>query len=57
MRDPERIDRVLDAVRRLWERQPNWRLGELIVNTTGEHRFFYTEDDQLLRRIEEKLDA
>ena len=32
MRDPERIDRVLAALREAWLAEPDWRLGQLLVN-------------------------
>ena len=58
MRDPNRIPKVLDYVRRAWERNPDLRLGQLIVNLTSE-RFadlFYVEDDQLLDVLRKELD-
>lgn len=32
MRDPNRIPIVLDYIRRLWEKHPDWRLGQLLCN-------------------------
>lgn len=32
MRDPDRIRDVLDAIRRVWEKYPDLRLGQLILN-------------------------
>jgi hypothetical protein len=32
MRDPARIDRILEAVRQVWVKDPDLRLGQLIVN-------------------------
>lgn len=32
MRDPERITRILDKVRNLWEKYPDMRLGQLLDN-------------------------
>lgn len=58
MRDPNRIHKVLDYVRRVWERNPDLRLGQLIVNLTSE-RFadlFYVEDEQLLDVLRRELD-
>jgi hypothetical protein len=35
-RDPQRIDPLIDALRELWHRHPDYRLTQLIVNLTGE---------------------
>ncbi len=49
-RDPERIDRVLDAVRTAWKAAPDLRLTQLLTNTTGcetSAEFYNVEDDVL----------
>lgn len=52
MREPKRIKPILELIEQIWLMVPDWRLGQLIVNATGDHRDpFYIEDDQL----EEKL--
>lgn len=33
MRDPARIPRILEALRVEWEKQPDMRLGQLLVNS------------------------
>ena len=61
MRDPERIDRILEKIGRLWHRYPDQRLGQLIDNyviPTGRPAFEtaplrYQEDDE----TEEILDV
>lgn len=35
MRDPARIPRVLDALRETWEKHPDLRLGQLLMNIAG----------------------
>lgn len=49
MRDPARIDRMIERLRELWRRYPDQRLGQLLVNVIrpGEPcpRVFYAEDD------------
>jgi len=45
MRDPDRIDRILDQLRITWKRVPDWRLGQLVVNVTERPDPFYVEDD------------
>ena len=38
MRDPERIPKVLEAIREVWERNPNLRLGQIVVIAHPSHR-------------------
>jgi uncharacterized protein YihD (DUF1040 family) len=51
-RDPARIDAVLAEVRRVWEAEPDLRLGQLICNAarvhTGTPDPFNLEDDKLV---------
>ena len=54
MRNPERIDAVIEAVRKEWKQVPDWRLGQLIVNISraaGKMDPFFLEDDMLLKVI------
>jgi hypothetical protein len=59
MRDPARIPKVLDAIRQIWEKHPDIRLGQLIVNAVFEEgddpspRLFYMEDDQLVEQVKQ----
>jgi uncharacterized protein YihD (DUF1040 family) len=65
MRDATRIPRVLDAIREVWEREPEMRLAQLLVNAAkagsyedvSQSKMFYIEDDQLLEGLKniEKL--
>lgn len=52
MRDPNRIIPVLDAVREVWERDPDLRLGQLIVNAIRPRHpvpeVFYAEDERVV---------
>ena len=59
MRDPDRIPKVLKAVEDLWRRDPDLRLGQLLVNATkysGRHvvcpEVFSLEDEALLVGLE-----
>jgi len=54
LRDPKRISRILKKIEERWECVPDWRLGQLLVNTTQKFEMipFYIEDDEL----EEALD-
>jgi uncharacterized protein YihD (DUF1040 family) len=66
MRDPKRIAKVLERIREVWERNPDLRLGQIVVNAAkaasysdlSQSRLFYIEDEQLLEGIDnlEKLD-
>ena len=59
MRDPARIDRMLDLLREVWTRSPDLRLGQLIVNAVRPHdpcpEVFSVEDTVLARRLERML--
>lgn len=54
MKNPNRIDPTLDAIREAWKRTPDQRLGQLIVNLarTAPRAVdtFAIEDDQLVER-------
>lgn len=59
MRDPERIDVMLAALKALWVQQPDTRLGQLISsvaylnNGKSVDPVFYIEDDAMLRALED----
>lgn len=55
MRDPARIDTILEKLGKSWKEYPDLRLGQLIVIFMGPDRdVFNFEDDELLERIENK---
>lgn len=60
MRDPARIDGVLDAIRRAWQLEPDLRLGQLIVIATRPRQpcleVFNIEDDALLKGLEKYIE-
>lgn len=49
-RNPERIDLILGEIRRIWNRQPDLRLGQLVSNAIPPkyNDVFLVEDDVLL---------
>ena len=50
MRDINRIKPFLEEIEKLWEKVPDWRFGQLIVNVLGTCKkdpFFYEEDEML----------
>lgn len=51
MRNPDRIPEVLSELMRFWKNNPDWRLGQVIVNVTGTSDPFNVEDDELLKRL------
>jgi hypothetical protein len=57
MRDPRRIEQILDVIREIWEREPDLRLGQIVVNAIrpGEPcpQIFGAEDDELLKGLRE----
>ncbi len=55
MRDPKRIKPVLEALETYWNKNPDLRLGQIIVNMTralGRHDPFFVEDDKMLKAIQ-----
>ena len=59
MRDPERIDKMLNLIKSIWKTYPDFRLTQLITNAipfSGD--IFYVEDDALfayLKSLQKKL--
>ena len=52
MRDPERIDPLLDVIRQVWEVQPDLRLTQMIMNPLIRDDFYiYNTEDERLARI------
>ena len=48
MRDPARIDRILEAIRARWKVTPDMRLGQLLCALSPKFdSAFYYEDDAL----------
>jgi hypothetical protein len=46
MRDPARIDAMVNKLRAIWHASPDQRLGQLITNLAPADRpLFYVEDD------------
>lgn len=61
MRDPERIDDILGLVRRVWLRDPDLRLGQIIVNAVRPRdacpEIFAVEDAALKRGLTRFLES
>jgi hypothetical protein len=60
MRDPARIDQMLELLREVWTRSPDLRLGQLIVNAVRPSdpcpEVFSIEDTVLARRFQRMLE-
>jgi len=52
MRDPKRIDKILERVREVWKTYPDLRLLQLLYNCLEiDNMAYYVEDDELLKRL------
>lgn len=55
MRDPERIDEMVDLVHALWDKYPEWRLAQLVLNAhaaaSAPDDSYSVEDDVLERGL------
>ena len=55
MRDPKRIEQILEVLRDIWEIEPDLRLGQLVVNAIQPKEpcpaIFNAEDDMLLEGL------
>ena len=51
MRNPERIDKVLAEISKIWHQYPDLRLGQLIQNVWSDP--YYVEDDMLIESLED----
>lgn len=58
MRNPERISKIIKELKRFWEENPDWRLGQVISNFSyeimGNNDPFYMEDKDLLEILKQK---
>ena len=57
MRDPERIDKILEVIGKLWKEHPDILLSnKLYAIDDLPSWFFYLEDDKLLEVLEKEKD-
>ena len=57
MRDINRIPRILNLLGLIWQKQPDWRLGQLIINSIDDSvSVFFLEDDDLEIHLKNLLD-
>ena len=69
MRDPDRIDRIVEVLRQAWHRHPDWRLNQLVINVCdtpydcdkphecGLGLVYYIEDDTMEKRLRGIVDS
>jgi len=58
LRDPNRIDEIINALRDCWKQNPDLRLGQLIYNLNksgNRDNVFVPEDDKWLEWIKESI--
>ena len=48
MRDPNRIPQILEEIKKIWEKYPDMRLGQLIGNVFRDPTLYYVEDQGLV---------
>lgn len=52
MRDINRIEPLLTRLQKVWEKYPDLRLGQLILNVEKDPKVYYMEDEDLINLIE-----
>jgi uncharacterized protein YihD (DUF1040 family) len=53
VRDPKKIPEVLARLQKVWEKFPDLRLGQLLVNAVNSDLLYYKEDKELVDAVEE----
>ena len=53
MRDPKRIDVILQEISVIWHKYPDMRLGQLIGNVLEGPSLYYVEDDSLVKALKD----
>lgn len=53
-RPVERIDELLELIRIIWNKYPDLRLGQLILNNVSEDRLYNLEDKDLYKILKDK---
>ena len=54
-RPKDRMPEFFSEVQKYWEKVPDWRFGQLLINVLGENMpvIFTLEEEQILERFEE----
>jgi len=53
MRDPKRIPKILKLIGRIWKKNPDFRLCQLIGNCFDAGNNYHIEDDELEKRLKD----
>lgn len=51
MRDPKRIDIILEELNSIWKENPDLRLGQLICNVARDPQLYYIKDEELIKLL------
>lgn len=57
MRDPKRIDVILQEISNIWHKYPDLRLGQLIGNVLEGVSLYYVEDDGLVNALKDTYEG
>lgn len=57
MRDPKRIEVILQEISNIWHKNPDMRLGQLIGNVLEGPSLYYVEDDSLVAALQDMYDG
>ena len=57
MRDPKRIDVILQEISAIWHKYPDMRLGQLIGNVLEGPSLYYIEDDSLVKALKDMYEG
>lgn len=57
MRDPKRIDVILQEISNIWHKYPDMRLGQLIGNVLEGPSLYYVEDDSLVKALKDMYEG
>ena len=57
MRDPKRIDVILQEISTIWHKYPDMRLGQLIGNVLEGPSLYYVEDDSLVKALKDMYEG
>ena len=52
MRSADRILNILARLSKIWEKYPDLRLGQLLLNCFSDPLLYYIEDDKLIEALE-----
>jgi uncharacterized protein YihD (DUF1040 family) len=59
LRDPARIEVLLELLRQYWKQNPDLRIGQIITNLSSSKRMsidpYYIEDDMIINSLKEEL--